>query len=259
MATRSTLQQIPTRSQQTADQKRFYIKKIKERIAALDAFDPSTIQQGYDVPSEIKELDVSIKDLLKKAFDKTEFNYNRYIVDLIPFALGCVDLEEKKEKIIKCIKDKRASLNAAVKNLEEQLDYDEIPAPVNQPIGEAASLPQGFLNQNHFHLNGPNARVSVNSHDQSTNTVNIQASDFEPLAQELGQLREALATQAKDGQDQIIIDAVAEAEEGAKEKDNAKISKALSALGRAAGDWVLKVAGGIGVPLATKYLEKHLL
>lgn len=244
-------------SQQTAEQKRFHIEKIKEGIAALDAFDPNTIQQGYDVPPELNELQVSIKDLIVKAFDHTALNYDRYNVNLIPLHLGHDNLEEKIEKIIKRIKNARASLNAAVKNLEDQLEYDKIPAPVNQSIGEFASLPQGSSNQPHIYVTGANARLNIGSHDQSTNTVNNQTVDFELLAQELGQLREALKAQAKDDHDQIIIDAIAAAEEGAKEKDDAKISKALSALGRWV-HWVLKVARDISVSVATKYLEKHL-
>jgi len=243
-------------SQQTAEQKRFHIEKIKEGIAALDAFDPNTIQQGYDVPPELNELQVIIKDLIVKAFDHTALN--RYNVTLYSSHLGHDNLEEKIEKIIKSIKTARSSLNAAVKNLEDQFEYDKISDPVNQPIGEFASLPQGSSNQPHnIYVTGANARLNIGSHDQSTNTVNNQTVDFELLAQELGQLREALTAQAKDDHDQIIIDAIAAAEEGAKEKDDAKISKALSALGRWV-HWVLKVARDIGVSVATKYLDKQL-
>jgi hypothetical protein len=278
MATRSTAQQRPTRPPQTAEEKTFFIGKIKQRIAELDAFDPTTIQQRYGDPQVI-ELDAKIKKTLADAFGQGTINYGLYSgvrLDCAPPITirrsnypayrnlvgndsdDSNDLNEVIEAITEAKNRWLALLNAAVSALEEELEYAQIPALINQPTDEAASRSQGSSNQNHIYVTGANARLNLNSNDQSTNTVNNQTVDFELLAQEFQKLCQALVAQAKDDQDQIIISAIAAAEEAAKEKDDAKILKALSALGRGV-HWVLKVAEGIGVFVATKYLEKHLL
>lgn len=276
MATRSTPQQRPTRPPQTAEEKSFFIGKIKQRIAELDAFDPSTIEQRYGDP-QVKELEAKIKKTLADAFGQGTIDYGLYSgvrLDCAPPRTirrsnfpayrnlvgndsdDSNDLNEVIEAITEAKNRWLGLLNAAVTALEEELEYAQIPA-INPPAAQAASQPQGSSNQPHIYVTGANARLNIGSHDQSTNTVNNQTVDFELLAQELGQLREALTAQAKDDHDQIIIDAIAAAEEGAKEKDDAKISKALSALGRGV-HWVLNLARDISVSVATKYLEKHL-
>lgn len=74
------------------------------------------------------------------------------------------------------------------------------------------------------------------------------------LAQELEILRLKLKEEAKTSENDIVIGHIAEAESYARKEDRTKAYKSL----KKAGGWALDVAKDIGVPIATKVLEKLL-
>lgn len=275
MATRRTPPQRPERLYQTAEQKKRCIDKINARIVDLTAFDPTTIQQEHTDP-QVQALEVSIETALASAFGQNTIEYDRYsraaYLDRAPMYMhttsgffsargGYTDnyqnnFREAVQAIGKAKAESLALLNQAVKMLEEEIDDMQLmPAMTSNAEKAAPHLPSRPYS---IHVNGENSRVNINSHDQSINTVNIPASDYEPLARELRQLREALTVQAKSAQDHITIGAVAAAELAAEEKDASRISRALSSLGTA-GHWALKVAKDLGIDVASKVIAAHLI
>lgn len=275
MAARRTPPQKPERPHQTAEQKRRCIDKINTRIADLTAFDPATIQQEHGDP-QVKALQVSIETALATSFGQGTSEYNRYsqaaFLDRAAIRMNSRsswidarggyaddnrnDLREAVQAISKAKAASLALLGEAVKALEEEIeDMQLVPTMASSAAETAAHRPSSPFN---IHVSGQNSRVNIHSHDQSVNTIKIQASDFEPLANELRQLRETLTAQAKSAQDLVTIGAIATAELAAEEKDASKISQALSSLGTA-GHWVLKVAKDLGVAVASKIIAAHLV
>lgn len=108
-----------------------------------------------------------------------------------------------------------------------------------------------------IHLSGANARVNINSTDNSTNTSTHHTYDLQALAVELPLLREALVHRATTAEEYTAIGAIASAETGAKGGDASKVSRALSALG-SAGKWVLETAREIGVQVAAEVIRGKL-
>jgi hypothetical protein len=275
MATRRAPPPKPERPHQTADQKKRYIERINACIAELTAFDPTTIQQKYGDP-RVKALQVSIETALAKSFGEGTREYNRYrqaaVLDplVLPtrpswsVARGGYSGDHRndfREAVYELTKAKETSLVLlcqAVKALEEEIeDMQLVPAMASSAAETTAHSPsRPYTN---IYVNGENSRVNFHSNDQSVNTVNIQASDFEPLANELRLLRETLTAKAKNDEDYVAIKAITTAELAAKEKDNSRISQALSSLGTAAGHWVLTVAKELGIAVASKEIAKHLV
>jgi hypothetical protein len=107
-----------------------------------------------------------------------------------------------------------------------------------------------------IHVSGNNARVSIHSIDQSTNTINNQQYDLITLAAELAKLRTALLERAQDPEHYAAIGTIATAEIEAKSGDASKVSQTVSALG-AAGHWVFDTANEIGVQVLAEILKKQ--
>lgn len=107
------------------------------------------------------------------------------------------------------------------------------------------------------HVSGNNARVNVNSTDNSSNSVVVQRENLGPLLEELTRLREAIAIKAHDPEHYIAVGTLASAEIAAKEGNGPKVSKALSSLGNV-GHWVLDTAKDIGVKLATEAIKQQM-
>lgn len=108
-----------------------------------------------------------------------------------------------------------------------------------------------------IHVNGPNARVNLNSVDNSTNTVSYVSQNMECLVDQLAQLRTALVSQARDAEHYVAIGSLSSAEIAAKSGDPSKVTQALSMIGTA-GKWVLEVAKEIGVEVASEALKKSM-
>jgi hypothetical protein len=108
-----------------------------------------------------------------------------------------------------------------------------------------------------FNVTGPNARVNVNSIDNSSNLISYVSQNMEALSGEFTRLRDALVSKAQTAEEYAAIGTVAQAELAAKGGDPSKIDKALSALG-AAGKWVFDTAKDIGVEIAAETLKKSL-
>ncbi|MFN7754596.1 MAG: hypothetical protein ACK5O9_01980 [Holosporales bacterium] len=273
MTTRPAPPPKPERPHQTADQKKRYIERINACIAELTAFDPTTIQQKYGDP-RVTALQVSIKNALAKSFGEGTSEYNRYrqAAVLDPLVLSTRpswsvarggysgdhrnDFREAVYELTKAKETSLVLLRQAVKALEEEIeDMQLVPAMPSNAAETTAHRPS------HPYINviSEHSRINFQSHDQSVNTFNIQASDFEPLANELRLLRETLTAQAKNAQDHVTIGVIAKAELAAEEKDASKISQALSSLGTAAGNWVLKFAKELGIAVASKEIAKHLV
>ncbi|HAU1183866.1 TPA: hypothetical protein JBI17_14185 [Legionella pneumophila] len=270
MAARHTPPQKPERPYQSVEQKRRSIDKINTRITELNAFDPIAIQQENGDP-QVKALEVSIDTALTFAFGQNTNEYTRYsraaYLDRAPINMHIESswrgysahnqnsLREAIQAISKAKAESLALLNQAVKALEEEVEDMQLSTATPRSIAEVSShtdkLPYNI------HVNGQNSHVNINSHDQSINTINIQYSEFDALANELRELRQALIAQAQSAQDHVTIGAIAAAELGAEEKDSSKIMKALSSLGTT-GHWVLKVAKELGIAVASNIIAAHL-
>jgi hypothetical protein len=87
--------------------------------------------------------------------------------------------------------------------------------------GQAPAGSPGY----NVHVSGPNARVNINSTDNSTNSVLYQA-DMAKLADEFSQLRSALLQRANDAEHYVAVGAVAKAEIAAKEGEPSTIVSA---------------------------------
>ena len=128
------------------------------------------------------------------------------------------------------------------------------PIPANYAVkvhrSDAPTAPPHTIIAN---LNGPNARMNVNSTDNSSNTVVYQAQDLTKLADEFLRLREALLTRAQSAEEYAAIGVIASAELAAKSGEQPKVS----ALG-VAGRWVLDTAKEIGAQIATEVVKAQL-
>lgn len=271
MAGRRSVPQKPERPQLTAQQKARCIERIRTRIAELNEFDPATIQQEHGDP-QVKALEVSIKTALATAFGEDTNEYNRYrnaaFLDRAPIRMSSRsslieatggysgfrgnNFREAIQVISQAKAGSLALLNQAVRTLEEEIEDMQLIPTTAYGASEAISRPQPYI-----HVSGENSRININSHDQSINTVNIQASDFEPLANELNQLRQALMVRATSASEHMALGMIAAAELGAEEQSQSKVSAALSSLG-AAGAWVLNVAKDIGTGVASSVIAAHL-
>jgi hypothetical protein len=108
-----------------------------------------------------------------------------------------------------------------------------------------------------IHVSGENARVNINSTDNSTNNVLKQSANLGAVADELKKLREALLPKATDAEHYTAIGAISSAETAARAGEGAKAEGALSALG-SAGKWVFGVAQQIGVATVAAIIKAHL-
>lgn len=100
---------------------------------------------------------------------------------------------------------------------------------------------------------GPHAHA----HDMNFNQIWNQSSQeisLPTLANDLAILRAALKKEATEPEHDVAIGSVAAAEKAAKEGNGAKALEHL----KAAGEWALKVATSIGVPVAIEALKKVL-
>ena len=122
-----------------------------------------------------------------------------------------------------------------------------------RPAGQAPAGSPGY----NVHVSGPNARVNIQSTDNSTNSVIYKAEDMGKLADEFSQLRHALLPRANDAEHYAALGAVASAEIAAKDSKSSMIGQALSGLGTG-GKWVFDVATEIGVHLAAAALKPYL-
>jgi hypothetical protein len=104
---------------------------------------------------------------------------------------------------------------------------------------------------------GSNARVNIQSTDNSNNSVACQADQMVTLAEQFAKLRTALLSQASDAEHYASIGAIASAEIAAKEGNASNMAQALSALG-AGGKWVVGIARDIGTELAASALKSYV-
>ena len=88
----------------------------------------------------------------------------------------------------------------------------------------------------------------------ATGTVNVQQIDLTTLAEELGRLRLALGELGTNAEHDLALDEVVKAEQAAKDRDRDGAFRHL----RQAGEWALRVATQIGVPVATEALKSVL-
>ncbi len=106
-------------------------------------------------------------------------------------------------------------------------------------------------------MSGENARVNINSTDNSTNVVTYQPQELAQLAEEFATLRQELVKLARGPEDYVAIGVVSQAEIAAKAGDSSKLGSVLSTVG-AGGRWVLDVAKDIGVKVAVEVLKPYL-
>jgi hypothetical protein len=104
---------------------------------------------------------------------------------------------------------------------------------------------------------GSNARINIQSTDNSVDSVICQPDQMGKLAEQFASLRAALLSQASDAEHYASIGAIASAEIAAKEGSASNVAQALSALG-AGGKWVVGIARDIGAELATAALKSYV-
>ena len=98
--------------------------------------------------------------------------------------------------------------------------------------------------------------------DSTGNVTNINQSikskmdslDLSQLIDELSQLREAMAKEAKTDDESVAVAAVVQAKKAAQAKNREEMAKQL----KAAGQWALDVATKIGIPLAIAAIKLSL-
>lgn len=134
--------------------------------------------------------------------------------------------------------------------------FNNMPAHYQIKYDQAGRAPAGSPGYN-VHVTGDHARVNIQSTDNSINAVVYQAEDMAKLADELIQLRAALAPRAHDAEHYAALGAVASAEIAAKEGKSSTIGQALSVVG-SGGKWAFDVATEIGVHLAAAALKPYL-
>lgn len=88
----------------------------------------------------------------------------------------------------------------------------------------------------------------------ATGTVNVQQMDLTTLADELGRLRLALTELGTNAEHDVALDEVVKAEQAAKDRDRDGALRHL----KQAGQWALRVATQIGVPVTTEALKSVL-
>ena len=118
----------------TPDQIRQGIDRLRKRIAELEAFDPTSVQERW--PPETRAIETAIEESLAKIFGEGTPAYSRYDsaarLDNGPLILGGGD--DPLHKVHEWIRDGKARslalLNQAVRGLEEDLaDAGGIPIP----------------------------------------------------------------------------------------------------------------------------------
>jgi hypothetical protein len=119
--------------------------------------------------------------------------------------------------------------------------------------GQGSPTTPGFI----FHVSGNNARVNINSTDNSHNAVEFSVENMPDLVAELPALLKALKEDAQGAEQYVAMAAIASVEDAAKNQDKAKMKSALDTLG-AGGKWVLDTATKIGAPVATALLKSYL-
>ena len=108
-----------------------------------------------------------------------------------------------------------------------------------------------------IHVSGPNARVNLNSIDNSQNSVSYIQNNLTEVADELIRLRAALLERATDPEHYVAVGSIAQAEIAAKAGDGGKVQSAMSGLGTA-GKWAFGVAKDIGVNVAAEIIKKSV-
>jgi hypothetical protein len=108
-----------------------------------------------------------------------------------------------------------------------------------------------------FNFMGDNARLNVNSTDNSINTVSHSTENLAVIGEQLATLRSTLGPKAYDAEHYAALGAVASAEIAAKAGDGSKMKSALSALGSGA-KWVLDGAKDIGVSVAAELIKSSM-
>ncbi len=93
--------------------------------------------------------------------------------------------------------------------------------------------------------------VEINQNLTQTN----EGLDMPALAKELEKLRIALLQQATEPEQIVMASEVAHAEKAAKDGDESKTLEYL----KKTGDWVLDIAGKIGVPIAIEAFKRSIL
>ena len=109
-----------------------------------------------------------------------------------------------------------------------------------------------FINHGQTGAMGIENDLSGNTFQQIA--LNLAATDFPRLAAELARLLAAMKEQASEAEHFQALAEVKQAEDAARQQDAAKLSGHL----RAAGQWSLGVATGIGVELAAEVLKQAL-
>jgi hypothetical protein len=134
--------------------------------------------------------------------------------------------------------------------------FHAIPAHYKAQYSQDGKKPEGSPGYV-LNVSGENARVNINSTDNSTNVVTYQPHDLAQLATEFEALRGELAKRAREPEEFVAIGTVSQAEIAAKAGDSSKVGSTLSSL-KEGGRWVLDVAKEIGVSLAAEALKAYI-
>lgn len=107
-------------------QLRLGIQRLSKRIAEINSFDPSTVDNQRSTPA-LDALEAAIKDSLAKTFGDGSVEYNRYSAatrfDRGPYNAISVVPKERYQQSISNSRDRAlALLSQAVKSLQENLD-----------------------------------------------------------------------------------------------------------------------------------------
>lgn len=167
MATRRTVPPQPQPANLTIEQMKVGIARLNRRIAELEAFDPSAIQQRHD--SEAKALQTSIEESLSSVFGHSTVEYNRYrraaifdwrpvdaTPDWIAVRSGGIDYRDHAQSfhgyLAKSKEDAISLLRQAVRGLEEEIgDRGDL---ASAPIDTASAIISRVHNRKVFVVHG---------------------------------------------------------------------------------------------------------